>query len=218
VSGCRASSDRRLRALNDATRTLIEQVRTLDAPDDVVERALHALNDVHVALAPHTHPGPYQQAQLRAPEDPRGMQLQGEPAEFFPYSPIIGGLNPISPPVHMWFDGSEMHGSVTLGAPYNGPPSLVHGGVIALIFDELLGALLVKHQRGGFTGTLSIRYERPTPLAEPLEMRAWLDRSDGRKSYALGELLHDGHVTARAEGIFISSPTGPGDAAAGAGT
>jgi hypothetical protein len=206
-----------LRALNDATRTLIEQVRTLDAPDDVITSALHALQALNATLAPHTYGGPYQQSQLRAHgENP--TLLDGEPAEFFPYSPIIGGLNPISPPVHLWFDGTEMRGTVTLGAPYNGPPSLVHGGVIALIFDELLGALLVKHQRGGFTGTLSVRYERPTPLGKPLEMRAWLDRSEGRKSYALGELLHEGNVTARAEGVFISSPLLPSPAVGGDGT
>jgi hypothetical protein len=196
--------------LNDAVRQLITAVRTLDVPDDrsgddVVARATAAVASVVEDLRPHTHAGPYQQAQLRAPAD-GGPTLAGdEPSEFFPYSPVVGPLNPLAPPARMWFDGERLHGEVTFGAPYNGPPSMVHGGVIALTFDELLGALNVMHDLGGFTGTLSVRYERPTPLGVSLEMSAWIERTEGRKVYPVGELRHDGVVTARAEGIFIRS-------------
>lgn len=64
-----------------------------------------------------------------------------DPAEFFPYSPVIGPLNAVAPPVTFDFDGEEMHASHIFDAPYNGPPTAVHGGVIALVFDELLGTL-----------------------------------------------------------------------------
>ena len=196
--------------LNDAVRALIERVRTLDAPDDVVKDATATINAVVESLDPYTYEGPYQQAQLRAPEDGQPSLRGDAPAEFFPYSPVVGPLNPLSPPVEMHFDGERLHGSVTLGAPYNGPPSMVHGGVIALIFDELLGALNVMHDLGGFTGTLSVRYERPTPLGQPLEMEAWIDRTEGRKVFPVGELRHNGVVTARAEGVFIRSELLPG--------
>ena len=194
-----------LAALNDSIRDLIEAARTLDAPDDVVKRVTAAIDAVVDDLRPHLYTGPYQQAQLRAPADGRRELLGEEPAEFFPYSPVVGPLNPLAPPVTMHFDGERLHGEVTFGAPYNGPPSMVHGGIIALTFDELLGALNVMHDLGGFTGTLSVRYERPTPLGKPIEMSAWIDRIDGRKVYPVGELRHDGVVTARAEGIFIRS-------------
>jgi hypothetical protein len=36
-------------------------------------------------------------------------------------------------------------------------------------------------------------------------MTARLDRVEGRKVFVVGELRHDGMVTARAEGIFIRS-------------
>jgi acyl-coenzyme A thioesterase PaaI-like protein len=198
-------TDRPPRDLVDAVRELITHVRTLDAPDDVLVDATRAVEKVVAALAPHTSPGPYQQAALRQPDDGLPL-LRGEsPDEFFPYSPIVGPLNPIAPPVRMWVDGDRLRGEVTLGPAYNGPPSMVHGGVIALVFDELLGALNVVHDLGGFTGTLSVRYERPTPLGRSLEMVAWLDRVEGRKVFTRGELRHDGAVTARAEGIFIRS-------------
>lgn len=194
--------------LNDAVRDLITAVRTLDgalAPDEVVKRATAAVAAVTDDLAPFTYAGPYLQAQLRPPVDGDRELLGATPEEFFPYSPVVGPLNPLSPPARMHFDGERLHGDVTFGAPYNGPPSMVHGGIIALLFDELLGALNVLHDLGGFTGTLSVRYERPTPLGEPLEMSAWIDRTEGRKVFPVGELRHNGAVTARAEGIFIRS-------------
>ncbi|HEX7095734.1 MAG TPA: PaaI family thioesterase [Acidimicrobiales bacterium] len=191
--------------LNDAVRALIQRVRTLDAADDVVKAATAAIGAVVESLEPYTYGGPYQQAQLRMSEGGRPSLVGEEPAEFFPYSPVVGPLNPLSPPVRMRFDGERMHGNVTFGAPYAGPPATVHGGVIALVFDELLGALNVMHDLGGFTGTLSIRYERPTPLGVPLELEAWIDRTEGRKVFPVGVLRHEGTVTARAEGVFIRS-------------
>jgi acyl-coenzyme A thioesterase PaaI-like protein len=82
---------------------------------------------------------------------------------------------------------------------------MVHGGIIALVFDELLGATNVCHGLGGFTGTLSIRYERPTPIETELVLDAWVDRTEGRKVFTVGTISFNGEVTARAEGIFIQT-------------
>lgn len=206
------------RALADGVRTLIEQVRTLDAPDDVLLDALQAVREAERLLAPHTYAGPYMQSQLRSSVGGPGVLHGRDPGQYFPYSPIVGPLNPLAPPVRMWAEGDRMLGETTLGAPYCGPPSMVHGGVIALVFDELLGTLNVLHGLGAFTGTLTVRYERPTPLERPLDMVAWLDRVEGRKVFTAGELRHEGVVTARAEGVFIRSPLLPGLADDGDGT
>jgi acyl dehydratase len=204
--------------LADAVRDLIARVRTVDAPPGVLADATAQVRAVVEDLTPFVYAGPYQQASLRIPEGMR-PELEGrQPAEFFPYSPIVGPRNPLSPPVRMWIDGDVLRGEVTFGAPYNGPPSMVHGGVIALLFDELLGAANVVHGVGAFTGTLRVRYERPTPLGKPLRMVGWVDRMEGRKVFTLGELLHDGVVTARAEGIFVRTEVLKGLDAGGDGT
>ncbi len=54
--------------------------------------------------------------------------------------------------------------------PYEGPPTCVHGGVIAELFDELLGISNILAGPGAMTGTLTIRYRRPTPL---LALSSW---------------------------------------------
>jgi acyl-coenzyme A thioesterase PaaI-like protein len=130
------------------------------------------------------------------------------PQDHFPTSPMIGYANPISPPVEVWAvlgeDGQrEIRGRVTFDYPFEGPPTCVHGGVIAELFDELLGLSNILAGKGAMTGTLTIRYRRPTPLLAPLELAARHTGQDGRKVYAWGGLYHEGELTAEAEGVFI---------------
>jgi acyl-coenzyme A thioesterase PaaI-like protein len=207
-----------LEDLNDAVRDLIDRVRTLDAPAGVATGALAQVRAVVDDLTPFAYRGPHQQSTLRTPEDGSARLEGSDPNQFFPYSPVVGALNPIAPPVRTWIDGDKLRGEVVFGAAYNGPMGAVHGGVIALVFDELLGSANVVHGVGAFTGTLSVRYERLTPLDAPVEMEAWVDRTDGRKVFTAGVMRHGGAVTARAEGVFIQSGALPGRPVAGDGT
>jgi acyl-coenzyme A thioesterase PaaI-like protein len=53
------------------------------------------------------------------------------------------------------------------------------------------------------TGTLTIRYLRGTRLGLPLRAEARIDRVDGAKTFAVGEITDDDGVTVRAEGVFF---------------
>jgi hypothetical protein len=97
----------------------------------------------------------------------------------------------------------ELRGRARYDYQYEGPPTCVHGGVIAQLFDELLGSINILNDEGGFTGTLTIRYRRPTPLLTDLDLEARQTRREGRKLFAWGCIRHNGEVTAEAEGIFI---------------
>jgi acyl-coenzyme A thioesterase PaaI-like protein len=139
--------------------------------------------------------------------------LAGHPQDFFPTSPIIGYANPIAPPVEVWLaesdDGqAEIHGRVTFDYPYEGPPMCVHGGVIAELFDELMGAANVIADKPGVTGTLTVRYRKPTPLLTPLDLVARFLRSEGRKVHTWAAIYHDGALTAEASGLFIEVQPG----------
>lgn len=131
------------------------------------------------------------------------------PQDFFPTSPVIGYASPLSPPVQVWAtDGEdglqELHGRAWLDYQYEGPPTCVHGGVIAQLFDEMLGSVNILNGQGGFTGTLTIRFRRPTPLRSDLDLVARPAGRDGRKIFAAGAIYHDGELTAEAEGTFIA--------------
>ena len=191
-----------LRAASVAVRRLISHLRKTKAPRDLLQTLARESNALADRLAPHDHPGPYGQRGLVVRFDELESDFE-DPAEFFPYSPIIGPMNPVAPPVEFRLVGEELHAQHRFDAPYNGPPTGVHGGVIAMVFDELLGCLGAMLGVGGFTGTLTIRYLALTPLDQPIRMRSWLDRREGRKTFIRGT-MHDGAtLCAEAEGIFI---------------
>ena len=212
-------------AFNQALRDLIEVVRTADLDEVDLREATAAVEAMTGELRPHRVDGIRMQAGLRAEDymadagldgDPDQRAREGtlDPGDFFPYSPVVGRLNPISPPVTLRrADGGEVHGDAVFRAPFNGPPGSVHGGVLAAVFDELLGCVCVTNGLGGFTGTLTVVYRSTTPLDSPITLRGWHDRSEGRKVFAKGTMYHGDTLCAEAEGIFIRSaelPDPPG--------
>ena len=208
--------------LNQAVRELIEVVRTADLDGVDLTGAIARIRGLRDDLEPLVVPGIRMQSSL-VYGDPSVEEPPGEadelvppaafrsehPSEFFPYSPLVGLLNPISPPVTMTRVATdnyfEIHGEVTFPAAFNGPPDCVHGGVIAALFDELLGSTCVVNGIGGYTGTLTIVYRTPTPLGTPLHMRGFYDRSERRKVFAKGTLHAGDTLCAQAEGIFVQS-------------
>jgi acyl-coenzyme A thioesterase PaaI-like protein len=117
---------------------------------------------------------------------------------------VVGLRNPIAPPldIEKSTDGRAWS-SFHLGALYEGPPGMVHGGVAALVLDQLLGEAAAAGGSPGMTGTLTLRYEQNTPLGE-CSGEAWVDHVDGVKTIVKGVLRRaGGETTVRAEGIFI---------------
>jgi acyl-coenzyme A thioesterase PaaI-like protein len=128
----------------------------------------------------------------------------GNARAMFDRSPLIGLANPIAPPLTMAAVGDHVEGTATFGAAYEGPPGHVHGGIVAAAFDEVLGMVQALTGRPGMTGTLTVRYRRPTPLYKELRFRAQVEKVEGRKIFA-SSTLHDGEtLCAEADGLFVS--------------
>lgn len=118
-------------------------------------------------------------------------------------NPVIGIRNPVAPPLTIEHEaGGRVYTDFELGAAYEGPPGHVHGGVSALILDHVLGEVAANSAIPRFTGTISLRYLRPTRLGR-LHAEAMITRTEGIKSYATGYLTDDEGVTVEAEGVFI---------------
>jgi acyl-coenzyme A thioesterase PaaI-like protein len=117
---------------------------------------------------------------------------------------IMGLRNAIAPPLEIENDGmSRSWVDFELGAAYEGPPTMVHGGVLSLVLDHVFGAAAGADGTPHMTGTLKLVYSRATRLGTPLRAEAWVDRTEGRKSFVVGFVADvDGH-TVDAEGIFI---------------
>ncbi len=116
---------------------------------------------------------------------------------------VVGLRNAVAPPLVVERDPSgRAWSSFHLGAAYEGPPSLVHGGVSALVLDQMLGEATGAGGKPGMTATLTLRYCRATPLGD-LRAEAWIERSEGIKTWARGHIQDAEGVTVEAEGLFI---------------
>jgi acyl-coenzyme A thioesterase PaaI-like protein len=206
VSGPDGAAERDTRRrLAAALRPIIAMAVAGSLDDDAVADAAQAIEAVSARLVEKAGPGrlPRQQPDISRP-----------PQEFFPTSPITGMINPLSPPVRVevvdGVDGGypEIVAAANFDYPYEGPPTCVHGGVIAETFDEVLGAANMVAGNPAMTGTLTIRYRRPTPLRTDLRIVARCTGRDGRKIHTWAAMYHGDLMTAEAEGIFIEvAPT-----------
>lgn len=186
--------------LADGVRRLIDLTVGRTIPDEERAKAADVLADLADHLEGVASPG----------KAPRGQPDHLGPAQdLFPTSPIIGLANPLAPPVQVWaVEGEggerELRGRARFGYAYEGPPTCVHGGVLAETFDEVLGAANVMTGRGGMTGTLTVRFRRPTPLLADLDVVARQTGHEGRKLFCWAGIYHQGELTAEAEAVFIT--------------
>lgn len=186
--------------LAQAVRDLIDATVGSDADETTVRAARLAIDEVTRSLRRRDEDGG---RQLRHAET--GLPLLAD-------SPVVGFRNPVAPPVVIRHDADgRCWSEFTLGRAYEGPPGLVHGGICALVLDHLLGEAATRGLREvRFTGTISLRFRRGTPLGR-LRAEAFIDRCEGAKTYARGFIGDDDGPTVEAQGVFISPAWARGD-------
>jgi acyl-coenzyme A thioesterase PaaI-like protein len=123
-------------------------------------------------------------------------------------SPFIGRANPMSLPLEMTFGPDKVTATATFDTLFEGPPNCLHGGYIAGIFDEIMGAAQTYSGTAGMTGRLTVHYRNPTPLNTELSLTGWLESVNGRKIICRGTLYSGDVLCAEAEGLFIAFDEG----------
>jgi acyl-coenzyme A thioesterase PaaI-like protein len=132
---------------------------------------------------------------------------EGSMAAFQSQSLYRGAYNPLAPPMTVKVEDGE-HGPtvvarVTLGLAYEGPPHGVHGGYVAGMFDDVLGATQRLVDKPGVTGRLTIHYRHITPVEEELTLRAWIEEDVGRRIVSKATCHAGDTLTAEGEALFI---------------
>jgi acyl-coenzyme A thioesterase PaaI-like protein len=176
--------------LAEAVRELVDATIRTEADDDVVDNARGAIEAVTSLLRQRTRP--------------LGVSYRVDERPLPLGNAVVGVCNPIAPPVIVQHaGGGRCWSEFVLGTAYEGPPGLVHGGVSALVLDHLLGEAASEGlSKARFTGTITVKYLRGTPLG-PLRCDAWIDRAEGVKVFAQGTISDSKGVTVEAEGVFI---------------
>lgn len=143
-----------------------------------------------------------------APDGPAGVRYNTHGRSWNWGNTVVGLRNAFAPPVRLvWGDDGVVRSALTLGAPYEGPPGSVHGGVSALLLDHLMGETAsAAHTRLTVTGTLTLRYVRPLPLG-PVRMQARVSEESGRKITVTASIGPDDDAddapAVEAHGLFI---------------
>jgi acyl-coenzyme A thioesterase PaaI-like protein len=196
------------RALTDEARRLLRAIRLTHVGDDDRTKVAELLAEATALLERDAPDEPLWHTGLT---DFEGYDATIGLNRIFPFSPATGGVNPAAPSVDVAVDDDGViRGEVTFAEIHNGPPfDLVHGGVVALVYDELLGMAGMVGGGGGFTANLTVEYRLPTPIGVPLQIAAWMTEPDGRKLYGHGEMRHEGTLLTEARGLFIQ-PLGMG--------
>lgn len=104
-------------------------------------------------------------------------------------------------------DDGHLFADIWVGPDAEGPPDFAHGGAMAAILDEGMGFMGWFNHYPVVTVNLSVDYKNSLPLGHNAYMEAWIERTEGRKVFAYGEIhSEDGSVYASAKGVFVCLP------------
>lgn len=198
-----------LESVNAVAGEFIDSLRITEAPIEVLQQVEKYLGNALSLLRPCEQPGPYSQALHEVEMGSFFNKELSHHKEMMPYSPVTGWFNPVSPRVEYHVDGKTLKGFCVFPVRFAGSPGALHGGMIAATLDEIMGMVTFLNGAGSYTGTLNVRYHKPTPILREVEMTAKIVKTEGRKVYCTGEILDSGVVTASAEAIFIQPALKP---------
>jgi len=81
---------------------------------------------------------------------------------------VSGAANPVSPPLLLRETEDGVEGRCRLGAQYEGPRTFAHGGVSAMLMDEIMARVPEMVGKTRVTRSLEVAYHRPVPLGVDL--------------------------------------------------
>jgi len=159
-------------------------VQSLEDEDPAVAQLIDELRAAERSLA------------ARAPADvaPRlGVDAHDDQRVYLDHARDIGAFNPCFPEYEIVVDGNRASGTVTFPLTFEGPPGIVHGGVLATFFD-----CVIQHHNcdvgvAGKTASLLVEYRRPTPLGVRLEFEI-ARVTDGRRITSTARLRAAGET------------------------
>ena len=101
------------------------------------------------------------------------------------------------------FDGERLTGRVRFNRFYLGSNSVVHGGAIGLLFDELMGWIASYGRHRLRTAFLHVNFRSPAIVGRELKIVTWIEREEGRKLFIAGTLDDDTTRICDIEGLWV---------------
>jgi uncharacterized protein (TIGR00369 family) len=101
-------------------------------------------------------------------------------------------------------DTKTAYGQFTAHDLLEGPPNIIHAGIIAALLDETMITVNKYMEIVGLTSELTIRYLQPAFIKENLYIRGWYVKKSKRVIENRAEIENEmGKIVARAKGKYI---------------
>lgn len=181
--------------LGDALRTLVEQSTATEVPADELRRAAALVREAALVVGKQQR----DRGELPSADDLlAGVRM---------YNPVCGEGSPLAPPLHISVVAGGVVGACALGLAYEGPPMYAHGGISALLLDQMLGYATSAAGHPGMTVRLDTTYRAPVPLLTELRLTGGVLGVDGRKVSAqatIATAAEPDRVLVEATGLFVA--------------
>ncbi len=121
---------------------------------------------------------------------------------------VCGRDNPIGLRMHFLTDGTgAVFAHYTPAFEHQGYPGVMHGGLVTAMLDELIGRTAIASDIWCMTAKLEVRFHKPVPISQPLELKGTITRMAKRLIQGRGEIRSkEGELLAEATGSYLVIP------------
>ena len=189
VNVSEGSRESGIHELGLALRELQDRVTATNAPEDVAHAAAIALQTISATLDPYRY--------IAARDKGWSDTKRGAGSKT---------LNPVFRNVEL--NGDVFQATIRFTTFHLGGNGAAHGGAIPMMFDEALGKLANYDRAICRTAYLKVDYRNVTPLDVDLQVRAHIEKIEGRKRYLQAAIYRDDVLTAEATALFIELKEG----------
>lgn len=118
-----------------------------------------------------------------------------------------GEANPEGLRIQFRVEGGRVTGEFEARQAHQGYPGMAHGGIAAAAIDEAMGWAMYAAGVWAMTARLEVKYRRPLPLGQPVEVSAEVVRDRGRWLEAEARLrVSGGPLLAEGKALFMRLP------------
>jgi uncharacterized protein (TIGR00369 family) len=116
-----------------------------------------------------------------------------------------GSANPCGLHMKFFTDGEKLYSTVVPPAHLSGWESLLHGGIISTLLDEIMAWTAIHLlQRIILTKSMQVEFLRPIHVNTELEVQGWVEAQEGHKAWIQGVILDSqGHRMAESKGELV---------------
>ena len=135
-----------------------------------------------------------------------GSALDLDPQTFGLGQPCFGCSqdHPVGFRLRFAREGDEIVTQFTPGDRYQGPPGIMHGGLVTTLADEIAAwAVIGLLGKFGFTAQVNVKLRSPVRIGVPLEGRGFIVRETSRIVNAGVRISQDGKDACTGELAFV---------------